>query len=106
MKVAKDLVAASATPMVLGILADGESYGISSPVLTGRYVHWLQEDRVRNDFFAGRALVTGKPALEFTQRTFPGRVDSIAITRERLYYTNGKGLYLATDPRPVFAPRG
>jgi PadR family transcriptional regulator PadR len=26
-KVAKDLVAASATPMVLGILADGESYG-------------------------------------------------------------------------------
>jgi PadR family transcriptional regulator len=27
MKVAKDLVAASATPMVLGILADGESYG-------------------------------------------------------------------------------
>ena len=27
MRVTKDLVAASATPMVLGILADGESYG-------------------------------------------------------------------------------
>ncbi|MGH3932040.1 MAG: PadR family transcriptional regulator [Pseudonocardiaceae bacterium] len=27
MKVAKDLVAASATPMVLGILAEGQSYG-------------------------------------------------------------------------------
>ncbi|WP_433533154.1 PadR family transcriptional regulator [Micromonospora sp. CA-263727] len=27
MKLTKDLVAASATPMVLGILADGESYG-------------------------------------------------------------------------------
>ncbi|MFV2103390.1 PadR family transcriptional regulator [Micromonospora sp. LOL_024] len=27
MKVTKDLVAASATPMVLGILSDGESYG-------------------------------------------------------------------------------
>ncbi len=27
MKVAKDLVAAAATPMVLGILAEGESYG-------------------------------------------------------------------------------
>ena len=27
MKVAKDLVAASATPLVLGILAEGESYG-------------------------------------------------------------------------------
>ena len=27
MRIAKDLVAAAATPMVLGILADGESYG-------------------------------------------------------------------------------
>ncbi len=27
MRIAKDLVAASATPMVLGILAEGESYG-------------------------------------------------------------------------------
>lgn len=27
MKIGKDLVAAAATPMVLGILADGESYG-------------------------------------------------------------------------------
>ena len=89
-----------------GFAAEGESYAVSSPVLTGRYVHWLQEDRVRNEFFAGRALPPGSPPLEFTQRTFPGRVDSIAITRERLYYTNGKGLYLATDPPPVFAPRG
>ena len=75
-------------------------------MLTSRYIHWLQEDRVRNEFFAGRALATGRPALEFTQRTFPGRVDSIAITRERFYYTNGQGLYLATDPPATFAPRG
>ena len=80
---------------------------VSSPVLTGRYIHWLQEDRVRKEFFAGRALAAPRQAsLEFTQRTFPGSVDSIAITRERFYYTNGKGVYLATDPPPVFAPRG
>jgi hypothetical protein len=92
--------------VVTGFAAEKESYAVSSPVLTSRYVHWLQEDRVRNDFFAGRALVPRRPALEFTQRTFPGRVDSIAITRERFYYTNGRGLYLATDPPPIFATRG
>ena len=92
--------------VVTGFRAEGESYAVSSPVLTGRYVHWLQEDRVRNDFFAGRALAGGRPALEFTQRTFPRRVGSIAITRERFYYTNGRGLYLATDPQPIFASRG
>jgi hypothetical protein len=92
--------------IVTGFAAQNESYAVSSPVMTSGYIHWLQEDRVRNDFFAGRALVTGKPALEFTQRTFPRRVDSIAITRERLYYTNGKGVYLATDPPATFAPRG
>jgi hypothetical protein len=92
--------------IVTGFAAEKESYAVSSPVLTSRYIHWLQEDRVRKDFFAGRALVPRRPALEFTQRTFPGRVGSIAITRERFYYTNGKGLYLATDPPPIFAPRG
>jgi hypothetical protein len=92
--------------VVTGFAAEKESYAVSSPVLTSRYVHWLQEDRVRNDFFAGRALLARRPALEFTQRTFPRRVDSIAITRERFYYTNGRGLYLATDPPPIFATRG
>ena len=92
--------------IVTGFASEGESYAVSSPVMTGRYIHWLQEDRVRDEFFAGRALAASRGApLEFTQRTFPGRVDSIAITRERFYYTNGKGLYLATDPPPVFAAR-
>jgi hypothetical protein len=92
--------------IVTGFAAEKESYAVSSPVLTSRYVHWLQEDRVRNDFFAGRALVPRRPVLEFTQRTFPRRVGSIAITRERFYYTNGKGVYLATDPPPIFTTRG
>jgi hypothetical protein len=92
--------------IVTGFAAEGESYAVSSPVLTSRYIHWLQEDRVRNDFFAGRALMGRRPALEFTQRTFPRRLDAIAVTRERFYYTNGRGLYVATDPPPVFAGRG
>ena len=93
--------------VVSGFAAKGESYGVSNPLMTGRYINWLQEDRRRNDFFAGRGLVSlRRPVLEFTQRTFPGRVDSIAITRDRLYYTNGKGVHMATDPPAVFAPRG
>lgn len=44
MDIAKDLVAASATPLVLGILADGESYGyaISKRVaaLSGGKLQW------------------------------------------------------------------
>ena len=92
--------------VVTGFRAEKESYAVSSPVLNAQYVSWLQEDRVRNDFFAGRAVASRPTALEFTQRTFPGRVTSIAITRERFYYTNGRGLHRATDPQPIFASRG
>jgi DNA-binding PadR family transcriptional regulator len=45
-KVAKDLVAASATPMVLGILVDGESYGYAIlrriNELSGGELHWTE----------------------------------------------------------------
>jgi DNA-binding PadR family transcriptional regulator len=44
MYIAKDLVAASAAPMVLGILADGESYGYAIlarvRVLSGGHIEW------------------------------------------------------------------
>jgi DNA-binding PadR family transcriptional regulator len=46
MKVAKDLVAASATPMVLGILAEGESYGYAIlrriNALSGGELDWTE----------------------------------------------------------------
>jgi len=46
MKVAKDLVAASATPMVLGILADGDSYGYAIlrriSELSGGELEWTE----------------------------------------------------------------
>lgn len=46
MRVTKDLVAASATPMVLGILADGESYGYAIlrriKELSGGELEWTE----------------------------------------------------------------
>jgi hypothetical protein len=35
--------------------------------------------------------------LEFTNRLFPGTVNSLAVARAGIFYTNGQGLYLATD---------
>jgi hypothetical protein len=36
MSIGKDLVAASATPLVLAILSEGESYGYATPSGAGR----------------------------------------------------------------------
>ncbi len=84
--------------VVSGFTAEHESYRVTSPVLDGRYVYWLQEDRVRDEFFAGRGLAAHSSRLEFTQQTFPGRVTSIAVGDGRLHYANGRGLYEATNP--------
>jgi hypothetical protein len=84
--------------VVTGFKAERESYRVTSPVLEGHYVYWLQEDQLRHDFFAGRGLAARRATLEFTSQTFPGRVTSIAVGDGRLYYANGRGLYEASDP--------
>jgi hypothetical protein len=89
--------------VVTGFAAEGEAYRVSNPVLDSRYVYWLQQDQVRNEFFAGRANAIRSSVLEFTNRLFPGLVDSIAVTRAGILYTNGQGLHLATDA--TFAAR-
>jgi hypothetical protein len=91
--------------VVTGFAAEGESYRVSNPILDSHNVYWLQQDVVRNEFFAGRGLAAGSSVLEFTSRLFPGQVDSIAVARPGVYYTNGQGLHLATDPPATFAPR-
>jgi hypothetical protein len=91
--------------VVTGFAAEGESYRVSSPVLESHNVYWLQQDAIRNEFFAGRANAIRSSVLEFTTRLFPGSVDSIAVTRRGLFYTNGQGLYLATDALGTFAAR-
>jgi hypothetical protein len=84
--------------VVSGFAAEQESYRVTSPELDGRFVYWLQEDRVRHEFFAGRGPAARPGRLEFTQQTFPGRVTSIAVGDGRFYYANGRGLYQATNP--------
>jgi hypothetical protein len=91
--------------VVTGFKAEGESYRVSNPVLESRQVYWLQQDEVRNEFFGGRANAIRSSVLEFTSRLFPGTVDSIAVARAGVFYTNGQGLHLATDPPAMFAPR-
>lgn len=92
--------------VVSGLAAQGESYRVTNPVLDRGYVYWLQEDRVRREFFAGRGLAQRRSALEFTTRTFPGRVTSMAVDGDRVYYAGGPGLLRVADPPVGFAPRG
>ena len=89
--------------VVTGFAAEGESYRVSNPILDSRYVYWLQQDQIRNEFFAGRANAIRSSVLEFTNRLFPGTVNSLAVARAGIFYTNGQGLYLATDA--TFAAR-
>jgi hypothetical protein len=91
--------------LVTGFAAEGESYRVTNPVMFGRYTYWLQQDRVRNEFFAGRGLSAKRAPLQFSDRLFPGAVDSLAVTRTGTYYTNGRGVFEATDPEPTFAAR-
>jgi hypothetical protein len=92
--------------VVAGSSGRQERSRVSSPVLDGAYVYWIQQDLVRREFFLGRNRITVRGApLEFGDRTLPGRVESIAVTRGIVFYTNGHGLFRATDPLVTFAPR-
>jgi hypothetical protein len=84
--------------VVSGFAAQKESYRVTSPALDSRYVYWLQEDRIRDEFFSGRGLSARAAPLEFTAQTFPGRVDSIAVRDGLLFYANGRGVFEATNP--------
>jgi hypothetical protein len=92
--------------VVSGLKAEKESYRVTNPVLDGHYVYWLQEDRVRHEFFAGRGVARRGSSLEFTARTFPGRVASMTVSGGRLFYTSGPGLYEATNPPLGFVAPG
>jgi hypothetical protein len=50
--------------------------------------------------------LSARPApLQFSDRLLPGAVVSLAVTGTGTYYTNGQGLFEATDPEPTFAAR-
>jgi hypothetical protein len=91
--------------VVAGLSAQGERFMVANPVLAGRHVYWLHRDLGRREFFVGRSRGHRRSVLEFSDRTLPGAVDSIAIGGRSLYYANGRGLFKATDPVPRFQAR-
>jgi hypothetical protein len=102
----RSIYGAGSRRVVSGLTTEHESYRVTSPVLDGRYVYWLQEDSVRHQFFAGRGIARHGSQLEFTARTFPGKVDSISVSLGRLFFTTGPGIFEATDPPLGFTHRG
>jgi hypothetical protein len=89
-----------------------EGTALNSPVLDGGHVYW-------HDFTAEPGIVervaraplpsacTRRPRIQYLARTLPIGVDSIAVDRGALYYTQGDyidatGVYLADAPPPRF----
>jgi hypothetical protein len=92
--------------VITGLRAEGERTRVTSPTFAGRYLYWLFEDLRRDDFTVGRSRGQPGSALQFSDRSFPGAVDSIAVEGRALYYANGKGVHQANRPVPRFAARG
>lgn len=86
---------------------------LNSPVLDGDYLYW-------HDFTANPGIVERvaraplasacdrRPRIQFSDRTLPVGVDSIAVDRGAVYYTQGDyvdatGVYMADSPPPHFA---
>jgi hypothetical protein len=101
----RDVSGGRSRVVVAGFEAEGESFRVSNPVLAEPFVYWLHEDRARRELFVGRSLARRRSSLEFSDRSLPGRVDAIAVTRDLLFYTNGNGLFRATDPVMSFSAR-
>jgi hypothetical protein len=92
--------------VVAGLRAEGERTRVTNPTFKGRHLYFLFEDLRRRDFLLGRSITQPGSAVEFSDRKLPGSVDSIAVDGRAFFYTNGKGVYEATDPAPRFSARG
>ncbi len=91
--------------VVAGVRAEGERTRVTNPSFSGRYLYWLFEDQRRRDFLVARSRGNARSSLQFSDRALPGRVDSIALDGRTLYYTNGRGVFRASDPAPLFEAR-
>jgi hypothetical protein len=91
--------------VVAGLRAKGERTRVTYPEFAGRYLYFLFEDRRRNDFLVGRSRGERGSVLEFSRRTLPGFIDSIGVDGQTVYYSNGRGVFQATDPAPRFSAR-
>jgi hypothetical protein len=91
--------------VVAGVRAKGERTRVTYPEFAGRYIYFLFEDIRRKDFLVGRSRPEAGSVLEFSKRTLPRSVDSIGVDGSTVYFTNGRGVFQASDPTPRFAPR-
>jgi hypothetical protein len=91
--------------VVAGVRAQGERTRVTYPEFSGRYIYFLFEDLRRDDFLVGRSRVESGSVLEFSQRKLPGFVDSIGVDGNTVYFTNGRGVFQASDPAPRFSAR-
>jgi hypothetical protein len=91
--------------VVAGVRAEGERTRVTNPTFAGGRLYFLFEDLRRDDFFIGRSRGERDSTVEFSDRKLPGFVDSIAVDGATVYYSNGRGIFRASDPRPRFAAR-
>ena len=90
--------------VVTGFAAEGESYRVISPILDGRYVYWLQQDRDPQRVL--RRPGERDPAARrwsSRNRLFPGAVDSIAVARDAALLHERPGPLPGDRPRPARA---
>jgi len=91
--------------VVAGVRAKGERTRVTYPEFAGKYIYFLFQDIRRKEFLVGRSRTEAGSVLEFTKRTLPRFVDSIGVDGRTVYFTNGRGVFQATDPAPRFSPR-
>jgi hypothetical protein len=91
--------------VVAAVTGRRDGFRISNPTFDGSYVYWLFEDLRRNRFTAGRSRGGPRSVIQWSDRSLPGSVDSIAVDGRTLYYTNGRGVREANDPTPIFGSR-
>jgi hypothetical protein len=91
--------------VVAGVRTGRERTRVTYPEFSGRYLYFLLEDLRRNDVLVGRSRVERGSLLQFSRRTLPGSIDSIGVDGNTVYFTNGRGVYQATDPALRFSAR-
>jgi hypothetical protein len=92
--------------VVSGLDSAGERTRVSNPTFAGRFLYFLFQDVRRKEFLVARSHAQGNSSVQFSDRTLPRRVDSIAVDGRNVYYTNGRGVFEATGPVPHFGARG
>jgi hypothetical protein len=91
--------------VITGFTSQGERTRVTNPTFAGPHVYWLLEDLRRHDLTIGRSRGGPHSVLEWIDRKLPASLDSFAVDGRSVFYTDGRGVYVASDPVPRFATR-